>query len=57
MINATFDDREGESEGTELVLLGDFVTSAVEVQIDVTLLLSLGFNSHPVKSQNKTINQ
>lgn len=57
MINATFDDRAEESEGTELALLGDFLTSTVEVQIDVTLLLSLGFNSHLMKPQNKSINQ
>lgn len=46
MVNNTFDEREEESEGTELVLLDDILTSTAKVQTDVILLLALGFISH-----------
>lgn len=46
MINNTFDEREAESEGTELALLDDILTSTAKVQTDVILLLSLGFIAH-----------
>lgn len=46
MINNIFDEREAESEGTELALLDDILTSTAKVQTDVILLLSLGFISH-----------
>jgi len=46
MINNTFDEREAESEGTELALLDDILTSTAKIHINVILPLSLGFISH-----------